>query len=113
MALCDFPDRVPIDLEVIMNDGVSHTGNCTPWHSRAGVLEGLGQAGCLADDLDVPHDVGANELVGVKSARVGGVVESTSSMASSMSPSSNRSVLKAAPPRASDDWPTVRESRFR
>ena len=44
----------------------------TPRHSRAGVLEGLGQApGRLAHDLDVPHNVGTNELVGVKSGACG------------------------------------------
>jgi hypothetical protein len=67
VTLSDFPDGVPIDFEVVVNDGMAHAGNCAPGHCRVGILERRRQSPRgLADDLDVAHDVRPDEFIGVE-----------------------------------------------
>ena len=58
---------VPVDLEVVVDHDVSHAHNRAPRDGGVGVRQRLGQSGDgLADDLDIPDDVGSNELTGVE-----------------------------------------------
>ncbi len=113
MALGDFPDSVPIDLKIVVHDRVAHTGNRTPRYGRVGVLNYLRKSpGGFSDDLNVTQDMRSDELICIEvGAR--GFVESTSPIASSMSASKSRSVLKAAPPRPSSAFASAHESRPR
>lgn len=59
MGRDDIPDLVEIDVEVVVDEDMSHRRDALPWHFRMGLLEiTRDPPGRLADDLDVPEQVG-------------------------------------------------------
>ncbi len=88
-------DAFPIDLEVIVHKHVPHAGNLLPRHLGMLLLRRSGKTPtCFADNLDVPQEIGADQLVRIElGLRLRRGVSSTSAIDSRMSCKSSLSGL--------------------